>query len=174
MIRTAALLLVAALACPAQAQESLPAAVATQASGLTVRGTGTFRWLGLEIYTATLWTRGTPPDFDRPFALTLRYARTIKGSAIAARSVEEIERLGIASPEQLRAWGAAMNSLFPEVSKGATLTGLNVPGKGARFFHDGRPLGEIAGTEFARAFFSIWLDPQSSAPALRAALLGEG
>lgn len=174
MTRTAALLLAAALACPAHAQESLPAAVATQASGLTVRGTGAFRWLGLEIYTATLWTLGAPPDFDRPFALTLRYARTIKGSAIAARSVEEIERLGAASPEQLRAWGAAMNSLFPEVSKGTTLTGLNVPGKGARFFHDGRPLGEIAGTEFARAFFSIWLDPQSSAPALRSALMGEG
>ncbi|MCX7160235.1 MAG: chalcone isomerase family protein [Proteobacteria bacterium] len=67
-----------------------------------------------------------------------------------------------------------MNSLFPDVSKGTTLTGLNVPGKGARFFHDGRPLGEIAGTEFARAFFSIWLDPQSSAPALRSALMGEG
>lgn len=174
MTRTAALLLAAALGCPAQAQESLPAAVSAEAPGLTVRGTGTFRWLGLEIYTATLWTRGAPPDFDRPFVLTLRYARTIKGSAIAARSVEEIERLGIASPEQRRAWGAAMNSLFPEVSKGATLTGLNVPGKGARFFHDGRPLGEIAGTEFARAFFSIWLDPQSSAPALRSALMGEG
>ena len=173
MTRAAALLLAAVMVCPAQAQESLPAAIAAEAPGLRVRGTGTFRWLGLEIYTATLWTPGALPDFSRSFALSLRYARTLRGSAIAARSVEEIEKLGSASPEQLRAWGIAMNALFPDVSKGSTLTGLNVPGKGARFFYDGRPLGEIEGPEFARAFFSIWLAPQTSAPALRTALIGE-
>jgi hypothetical protein len=31
--------------------------------------------------------------------------------------------------------------------------------------------GEIAEPEFARLFFAIWLDPRTSAPDLRAALL---
>lgn len=174
MIRAVVLLLALAFGCPAGAQEPLAAAVVAEAPGLRVRGTGTFRWMGLEIYTATLWTGDRAPDPSQPFALSLRYARTIKGTAIAARSIEEIEKLGVASPAQIRVWREAMAKLFPEVSKGTVLTGLNIPGRGAKFFHDGRPLGEIAGPEFAQAFFSIWLDPQTSAPALRAALIGEG
>lgn len=174
MRRFAALLLAAAFACHALAQETLPQAVAADAPGLKQRGAGTFRWFGLEVYAATLWSRSGPPDPSQPFAIALRYSRTLKGTAIAERSVEEMRNLGVGTPEQLRAWGAAMASLFPDVSKGTTLVGLNVPGEGARFYHDGRPLGTIAGGEFSRAFFSIWLHPQTSAPALRAALLGEG
>ena len=59
-----------------------------------------------------------------------------------------------------------------DVVEGSTLTGLHLPGVGARFFHDGKPLGAIADPEFSRAFFSIWLAPSTSAPDLRAALLG--
>jgi hypothetical protein len=48
-----------------------------------------------------------------------------------------------------------------------------VPGFGARFWRNGAPLGEVADPAFSRAFFSIWLDPRTSAPELRAALLGQ-
>ena len=102
----------------------------------------------------------------------MRYARSLKGGAIAQRSVEEIEALSIGTPHQRRAWGQAMEKLFPDVVEGSTLTGLHLPGVGARFFHDGKPLGTIADPEFSRAFFSIWLAPSTSAPDLRAALLG--
>lgn len=40
-----------------------------------------------------------------------------------------------------------------------------------RFYLDGKALAEVADDDFARAFFGIWLDPASSAPKLRAALL---
>jgi hypothetical protein len=66
-----------------------------------------------------------------------------------------------------------MRALFPDVAAGDSLSGLYLPGRGARFFHNGEPLGEIDDAQFARAFFSIWLDPRTSAPDLRAALLGE-
>jgi len=170
----AALLFSAAVACQVQAQEALPQAVAVDAPGLKQRGAGTFRWFGLEVYAATLWSRGGPPDHGQPFAIALRYSRTLKGTAIAERSVEEMRNLEAGTPEQLRTWGAAMANLFPDVSKGTSLVGLNVPGEGARFYHDGRPIGTIPGGEFSRAFFSIWLHPKTSAPALRASLLGEG
>ena len=39
------------------------------------------------------------------------------------------------------------------------------------FLFNGSLRVEIADPEFARRFFAIWLDPQTSAPALRAALL---
>jgi hypothetical protein len=174
LTRIAALALLAALSWPLHARDALPAAVAAEAPGLMPLGTGTFSWLGLEIYTASLWARGGTPDFGQPLALALRYARSLKGAAIAERSAEEMRQLGVATPEQLAAWRADMEALFPDVSKGTTLMGVHLPGEGARFYRDGRLLGTIRGADFSRAFFSIWLHPQTSAPKLRAALLGPG
>ncbi len=157
---------------------ALPAAVIQDAPDLQARGSGSFRWFGLHIYDATLWTPqsasapGTPPDWLRPLALHLRYARSLRGADIAQRSIDEIQALGMGTPAQQRAWLQSMRELFPDVTNGSTLTGLHDPVRGARFFHDGRPLGAIAGAEFSRAFFSILLHPRSSAPALRETLLG--
>jgi len=41
----------------------------------------------------------------------------------------------------------------------------------ARFYLDGRLLGEVADAAFARAFFGIWLDPASTDKDLHDALL---
>jgi len=145
---------------------------AAQATAMERLGEGTLRWFGLKVYEARLWTPGGAPDFGRPLRLELRYARALRGAAIAERSVEEIARLGFGSPGQRAAWSAAMQGLFPDVAPGDTLAGEHVPGRGARFLRNGAPLGEIADPEFSRAFFSIWLDARTSAPELRAALLG--
>ncbi len=66
-----------------------------------------------------------------------------------------------------------MRRLFPDVAEGDALSGEHQPGVGARFARNGRPLGEVADPGFSRAFFSIWLDPRTSEPGLRAALLGQ-
>lgn len=185
----AVLALLACTAFGAARAEAPPAVVLQHAPGVEMRGSGTLRWLGLRIYDAVLWaaparpagTNGTTgttgttvADFDytRPFALQLRYARSLKGAAIAERSVEEITRLGLGSPAQRAQWGAAMRRLFPDVVDGTTLAGVHLPGRGARFYLNGQPLGEIADPAFSQAFFAIWLDAKTSAPELRSALLG--
>jgi Chalcone isomerase-like len=145
---------------------------AAQASNLTRLGEGTMRWFGLKVYEAQLWTAGGAPDFARPLRLELRYARALRGVAIAERSDEEIARLGFGTPQERAEWLTAMKRLFPDVTTGDTLAGEHVPGFGARFWRNGAPLGEVADPAFSRAFFSIWLDPRTSAPDLRAALLG--
>lgn len=150
----------------------LLACPAAQAAELRHLGEGTLRWFGLRVYDARLWTDGTAPDFGRALRLELRYARALRGDAIAQRSAEEIARLGFGSPAQRAQWSASMRTLFPDVAAGDTLAGEHRPGRGARFFRNGQLLGEVADAEFSRAFFSIWLDPRTSAPELRAALLG--
>lgn len=142
------------------------------AASLEPLGQGTLRWFGLRIYDATLWTPGGAPDYARPFRLELRYARNLRGAAIAERSGEEIARLGFGTPEERTGWLAAMRRIFPDVAEGDALAGEHLPGRGARFFRNGRPIGEVADPGFSRAFFSIWLDPRTSEPGLRAALLG--
>jgi hypothetical protein len=152
---------------------ALLASLTAQAStDLPRLGEGTLRWFGFKVYEATLWAAGGRAEFTAPLRLELRYARALSGAAIAERSDEEIARLGFGTPEARARWLEAMRRLFPDVSAGDALTGEHLPERGARFYRNGAPLGEVADPEFSRAFFSIWLDPRTSAPALRASLLG--
>ncbi len=185
MLLSACLMGTAAWAATEVPTPPLPPAALEGAPGLQPRGQGSFRWFGLHIYDAALWLPASPavspappaaaPGFDisQPLVLRLRYARTLKGSDIAQRSIEEIERLGLGDAARRAGWLETMRKLFPDVSRGTTLTGVHLPGRGARFFLDQRLLGEVPDEAFSRAFFAIWLDARTSAPALREALLGK-
>ena len=145
--------------------------------GFALVGAGEFRWFGLRIYDARLWA--APAAFDPArlessrFALELRYARALGGAAIAERSDEEIAALGIASAATRTRWRDRMRVVFPDVVAGDTLLGVHDPGEPTRFFHNGRAIGAIGEPGFGAAFFAIWLDPRTRAPALRDALLGQ-
>jgi hypothetical protein len=157
--------------------ETLPGAVRSALDGARLNGAGTMRWFGLKIYDAGLWSASDGIDranpLARPFALELQYARSLTGAAIADRSGEEIARLGFGDPSSRQAWLEAMRSIFPDVVAGDRIVGLNEPGQPTRFFLNGKRLGEVADPRFATAFFSIWLDDRTAAPALRQALLGD-
>ncbi len=163
----------------AEASRRAPACVVRALPGARLSGSAELRWWGLDIYRAWLWVGPSGLDTNRlgaqAFALELRYARSLRGRDIADKSAELIERLGLGSAEQRRAWHASMRDMFPDVHAGDTLVGLYVPdargGARTRFVFDGRDIGDIEGRDFAQAFFSIWLSPRTSEPALRQALL---
>lgn len=135
--------------------------------GLRRWGSGAFRRFGFHVYDATLWAGDDP--LGPPLALRLDYKRSIAGKAIAEASVNEMRKLVAATP-RLEAWGAQMARIFPDVRDGDHLIGFWQP-EGARFLQGGRVLGDVDDPAFARAFFGIWLDENTSAPGLRAALL---
>lgn len=137
-------------------------------AGLTRWGSGNFRRFGFLVYEATLWAGDDPQR--PPLALRLTYKRNIAGKAIAEASVKEMRQLGVADERQLILWGEQMARIFPDVQPEDQITGLHLP-QGARFFHNGRLIGAVGDAAFATAFFAIWLDPRTSAPELRAALL---
>jgi len=140
-----------------------------------VAGSGTLRWFGLHIYDARLYVG--PSGFSsadmtaRPFALDINYARAFSGVRIAEKGRDVMESMGTASKAQAQAWCDTLTHIYPDVQAGDHLTGLFVPGQGTTFYFNGRIIGQIPGDDFARAFFSIWLDPHTEAPDLRAALL---
>ena len=154
-------------AVPAYLEEVLPDA--------HLSGQGSFRYFGLKIYDARLWVTGkgyaaSAPE-AQPFALTLVYARGFEGKKIAQRSIDEIKKLQLGSVAQQQQWLQQMNEVLPDVKEGTELTGVYLPGRGVRFYLDGRYLNQIADPQFAHAFFAIWLDPKTTAPALRETLL---
>lgn len=136
-------------------------------AGLQLWGSGEFRRFGVLVYEATLWAESDP--LRPPLALRLDYRRTITGRDIAKASVKEMRQLG-ADDAALKRWGDEMARLFPDVRDGDHIVGMYRADR-ATFFFNGRPLGEMVDAEFARRFFAIWLDPRTSAPELRAALL---
>jgi hypothetical protein len=158
----------------AWAQPTAPAEVSTLLSGARMAGTARLRFLGFDIYEASLWTT---PGFSasryeqHPLALALRYLRGLSGSAIAQRSLKEMRRATEITPEQAQRWLAEMQAAFPDVKAGDRLTGLHRPGVGARFYFNGKPLAEMDDPEFSRLFFGIWLAPSTSEPQLRSELL---
>ena len=175
--RAEPLLLCLALACGASAGATPGAASPAQLPGSRLQGEATLRFIGLRIYHARLWTA---PDFraahalDQPLLLELEYLRDLDGRAIAERSLKEMQREGGFSEAQGRQWLAQMQRLFPNVRAGDRISGLNSPGQGVSFWHNGQPLGRVDDADFARRFFGIWLAPSTSEPAMRLVLLGQG
>jgi Chalcone isomerase-like len=170
------LLMSASFAADNTATPGLPPAVAAQMPDVKVRGGGELTFLGLSIYDARLYRdAGAQGDCapDEPFALQLTYKRRLYGEKIAARSVEEMTKLGYGTAEQRARWGELLKKMLPDVEAGDFLTGVNMPKRGVRFYQNGKPIGVIDDREFAQAFFGIWLDPRTSEPALRKQLLGE-
>lgn len=150
----------------------LPEQVAKEFPELRLAGEGRLRWFGLHIYDAALWVKGAGWDAEREFVLDIRYARNIKGWRLVETSIDEMKRLGFGSDAQLARWKEEMAQVFPDVKKGERITGVNRPGVGVAFYHQGKATGVVDDVEFAKAFFAIWLDPRTREPGLRESLTG--
>ena len=151
---------------PVHAKESLDPYV----KGLQLQGQGRMTFWGFDVYDARFYVgdqRG-----QSGFALDLNYLRSLKGADITKSTIDEMQRLGVSEASR-SAWGKKLDGIFPDVVSGSSLTAIHVPGRGTVFLHNGKPAGEIAGDDFAKAFFSIWLDPKTAAPKLRTALIGQ-
>lgn len=157
------------------ASTAAPGTAAAALPGARLVGEGLLRVWGFQVYRSRLWAL---PGFqaadyaEQPLALELEYLRAFRAADIARRSIEEMRGIGAFGPAQAERWERALASVLPDVSPGDRLLGVHRPGLGARFYAGGQALGSIDDPQFSRLFFGIWLDPNTSAPALRQALLG--
>lgn len=141
-----------------------------------LRGEGRFCFIGFCLYDAQLWSAHDPLRFDTPFALVLTYRRAIARERLVDSGIDEMRRLA-ASPlpeATLSRWRAHMRQAFIDVKPGDSLSGVFLPGRGARFYANGRLMVQVDDPQFARAFFDIWLHADTRAAALRRRLLGQG
>lgn len=148
--------------------------LASPMAGLQPVGQGRLSWLGFGAYDAALYAPAgfRASQFARhPFALELAYLRHFKAGDIADRSIAEMRRAGGFSDGDADRWRTALERVLPDVKPGDRITGVNEPGQGARFLVNGRDAGAIEDPRFAVLFFSIWLGPATSQPALRRELL---
>lgn len=140
--------------------------------GATQVGQGRFTWFGFVVYEAHLWSAGAPEGWANAFALELVYRRALTQDTLVQASLDEMRRLGSDDETQLAGWAREMRQAFVDVQPGQRITGVYLPGEGCRFYVDGRLRHAVSDARFARAFFSIWLDPRTRNPELRRDLLG--
>jgi Chalcone isomerase-like len=137
-------------------------------------GKGLLRFLGFDVYTASLWVA---PPFkyselgQHAVALELEYLRKFRRQEIARVSLEQMRLSGGFSAEQGQQWQTALANTLPDVKPGDRLLGVYRPGASVLFALNGQFIGEIADAQFAKLFFDIWLGPKSSSPKLREQLL---
>jgi hypothetical protein len=173
--RLAALLALGVLAGGPAAAASLPASVlAAPDVQLKEVGRGDLRWLGFEIYEASLYSPdgrfwGLEPG--RPVALSLWYRRNFSRAELLKITTGEWARLGLAPAEASRRWTAELERLWTDVRRGDNLTAVVVPGGETRFYDASRLLGRVEDPAFGPAYLAIWLDPRSAVSGLRADLL---
>jgi Chalcone isomerase-like len=139
------------------------------------RGTATLRVLLFKVYDATLWSsaeKTNPLEETAPFALDITYALAVKRDDLVDTSIQEMTRLRNPNAATLSRWSASLKSVFPSVVSGDRLLGVSIPGKGVRFYHNGKLTGEVTDSAFSEAFFAIWLDSNTKKPDVRRALLG--
>lgn len=172
MARRFLLALMAALLAASAAHAALPH-IAPDVRGARLAGQGTFTWFGMKVYDASLWVGEAGYAAGAPFALELRYARSLSGARIAQASADQMEKTGGGTSAQRALWLNQMRAIFPDVKEGSSITGVFLPGGAVRFHLDGTVLGIISEPGFAQAFAGIWLSPRTTAPRLRDALLRE-
>lgn len=136
-----------------------------------LQGAGRLNFWGFHIYDATLYRAGNSSSSD--FALYIQYQKSFSGSVLASRTADEMKKIG--TPEmQAAIWEKELAAVFPNIEPGQSITGIYSPKVGTTLFYEGKKIAQIPGAEFSKAFFGIWLDPKTSAPKLRAELLGNG
>ena len=144
---------------PLAAQAAVPVEV-RQALGeaSSLRGRARLRMLGFLIYDASLWVgeRFNPERFwAEPFALELLYGRSLKGSSIAERSLDEMRRGGLLEAATAQAWLSFMSQVFPDVQQGDRITGTwDARQERAAFFVNGSATQALQDAEFGRRFFA--------------------
>ena len=145
---------------------------------MTLRGTSLLR-VGMifKVYAAGLFVAEAEDTQrvldDVPKRLEIAYLRHVRARDIVSAG-QDILRRNLPPDEwaRLEPRVTEIGRLYTDVKRGDRYALTYVPGRGSTRSLNGRDLVTIAGADFARAYFGIWLDARTDYPDFQARLLG--
>ena len=140
---------------------------ASPTNGFQKLGEGEMHYMFWTIYSAELFSSATTGEQ----ALKIEYQKSIDRQALIDATEDQWNQLGY-TKQNINAWLEPLNTLWPNVEPGNTLTIIVSEDQTSRFYFDDQPIGVVNDKEFGQAFLSIWLSENTSEPKLRKQLLG--
>ena len=154
--------------------------VKAQGNHLQLQGYGLLRYMVfIKAYVGALYlppTAGAGEVLD-PVAkrLELQYFHAIKKADFAkATRIKIADNVEPGQSAQLRSRVDRLAALFEDVQPGDRYSLTFIPGRGTELALNGRVLGTIMGSDFARAIFAVWLGDNPIDTDFRDVLLGVG
>lgn len=146
---------------------------------LILQGEGRANYLLWDIYDAALYLpRGTGPDAilapSTTRCLVIHYLRDIQASDLRESSEQILKRqLSKQQWQTLSPKIKALNDHYQNVRPGDHYRLCYAPKRGTSLYFNNQKIITIPGSQFAKAYFGIWLDMQHPiSPKLRGALTG--
>lgn len=164
-----ALLFLAASPAPAMDGAAVVAKVFNDAQ---LRGEATFRWLGLPLYTARLFTPGGGAvSWAEPIGLEIVYARRITQQSLVDATVSELERLE-GSRADHGVIGQKLAPCFRDVADGDQFVATAIRANEVELFFNGARTCRISHQNLGARFLNIWRSKNSRSPDLSSRLRG--
>jgi len=136
--------------------------------------------LKIDVYVAALYLPHVERDaqrilaLDAPRQIRLELLRAVSQADMAANIEAGFRRAAGGGFAQHATKLAQLTALIPPLAAGDTFTLTSLPARGVELRRGSQVLGAIAGAEFARCLFAIWLGEPPLSPTLKAGLLGGG
>ncbi len=138
-------------------------------------GSTRLTWLIWDVYDAALYSPTGLYSPQLPFVLELTYLRALNGAQVAAKTTEEMTRLGNTNQTKQAKWQLQLTDWFAGIEQGTRLAAMRNADGSTTFVRNGtQVLGSFQDPEFARYFFAIWLSAATLRPDLKEQLLGSG
>lgn len=123
-----------------------------------------FRKFIFHIYDAELRVEGSEFSWERPYALTLTYARKISRDELVEASLAEIARIGDKTASQVEYLREPLTECFVDVRDGDKITGHSLDKNTAVFYFNEQQTCNLKGDDAVKEFFSIWLGEETIDP----------
>ena len=157
----------------AHAEDALPDVVQAQVRApLQKVGSGSYRKFGFTIYRATLWAPNGKWDAAKPYALALRYTRSLSKETLADSTIDNIHDENVADDVTFARWSAGIKRTMPAVEDGDVMIGVVNPGAETVLYFNGNQIAKTGDQDLIRAFFNIWLG-EGADEDLKSELLGQ-
>ena len=159
---------------------SFPEQMQSEGSTLKLNGLGLRQatFLKVDVYVAALYVAATSSDANAilksnaPKELVLHFVRDVSRADLSKGWDEGFENNAKSELPALKERIEAFKALMTDMKTGQRLRFSYKPGTGTSVEVSGTAKGTIAGDDFARALFSIWLGPRPPNAELKAGLLG--
>lgn len=172
MLKITTFLLSLFLALPALA-ETPPNEVRQSVKDPGAIGQVVFRWLGVPLYEATLFTPSRRAfDWSTPLALQLVYARDISGKALIDATLSELRRIEGRQADH-REIGAKLGRCFRDVRDGDSYVAIAGAPDRIGFWLNGTRVCEFRHAGAKQRILGIWLSDDSRSTRLARRLRGE-